>query len=180
MSTIRPMIATFLLVALSATSAVAADPAAKAPATASEPTVAVPAKQELTLLVQSIRSNRKAMVAASLGLTADQATKFWPLYDEYAKALAPTGDRMAELVDQYIASYRSLSDEKALELIRAYGDNEMARLQIRRSFIDRFSEILPGRVVARFFQIENKMDAVIRYDLAATIPVVEDPADPAK
>jgi len=52
------------------------------------------------------------------------------------------------------------------------------RLQVRRTYLDEFAKILPGRTVARFFQIENKMDAVIRYDLAATIPVVDEASPP--
>ena len=47
---------------------------------------------------------------------------------------------------------------------------------MRRDYVAEFAKVLPGRKVARFYQIENKMDAVIRYDLAATIPVVEEKA----
>ena len=38
-----------------------------------------------------------------------------------------------------------------------------------------FAKVLPGRTVARFYQIENKMDAVLRFDLAEAIPVIEEP-----
>jgi hypothetical protein len=147
-----------------------------APARTAEPAAATPEKSELATLVQTIRANRRALIGVNLALNEADAAKFWPLYDEYEKALAPIGDRMAKLVEQYIASFATLSNDDALQLIKAYGDNDLARMQVRRSFIDRFAEILPGRTVARFYQIENKMDAVLRYDLAATIPVVEEKA----
>ena len=52
---------------------------------------------------------------------------------------------------------------------------------MRRAYVPEFAAILPGRKVARLYQIENKMDAVIRYDLAATIPVIEEqPGAPVK
>jgi hypothetical protein len=147
-----------------------------APARTAEPAAATPEKGELATLVQTIRANRRALIGVNLALNEADAAQFWPLYDEYEKALAPIGDRMAKLVEQYIASFATLSNDDALQLIKAYGDNDLARMQVRRSFIDRFAEILPGRTVARFYQIENKMDAVLRYDLAATIPVVEEKA----
>ena len=59
------------------------------------------------------------------------------------------------------------------------GDVDQHRTALRRKYVDQFAEVLPGRKVARFYQIENKVDAVIRYDLAATIPVVETGSPPA-
>jgi len=55
----------------------------------------------------------------------------------------------------------------------------LERIKLRQSYLPQFGKILPGRTVARFFQIENKIDAVIRYDLASTIPVVEDASSTA-
>jgi hypothetical protein len=166
MSKMRLLFVACAMLAVTAVAAVAAEPAA-----------AVPGKEDLSLLLQTIRSNRKAFVSVNLALTPDEAAKFWPLYDEYQKELTPYGDRLASIVDEYIASFRTLSNEKALELIKGYNEAEAGRLQVRRSFIDRFAAVVPGRTVARFYQIENKIDAVLRYDLAATIPVVEQKAE---
>jgi hypothetical protein len=62
----------------------------------------------------------------------------------------------------------------ALQLMESYLAAEAERIQVRRTYLAEFKKILPGRTVARFYQIENKMDAVLRYDLAATIPVVDE------
>jgi hypothetical protein len=147
-------------------------------AVAASPAVAPPMDESMTVLLKTIRANRKALVAANLGLTAEQATVFWPVYDRYQKEMNAVGDRMAAVIEDYSAHFRDLSNEKALELSSNYLDAESERLKIRRTYLDELAKILPGRTVARFFQIENKMDAVIRYDLAATIPVVEEPGAP--
>jgi hypothetical protein len=163
MSKSRLLLAALLAVAASITVARAAGPAAK------------PAEEaDRQLLLDTIRSNRKAMVAASLGLSPEEGAKFWPIYDRYQEQMNVSGDRMSALVDDYIAHYRDLSNEKALELAQEYLAAEAQRLETRRTFLPEFSKELPGRTVARFYQIENKMDAVIRYDLAAVIPVVEE------
>jgi hypothetical protein len=127
----------------------------------------------LPTLAETIRTNRKALVAVNLGLTADQATQFWPLYDQYEKELAVSGDKVVALVEEYTKSYKDLSNDKALQLLNDYLDAEAARVKIRQNYVAQFAKILPGRTVARFYQIENKMDAVLRYDLASSIPVVE-------
>ena len=127
----------------------------------------------LDLLRDTIRANRKALIAVNLALTDEEAAKFWPLYDRYQKEISAVGDRLAALVEDYITHFRDLSNEKALQLAGDYLAAEADRLQVRRTYLGEFAKVLPGRTVARFYQIENKMDAVLRYDLAGTIPVVE-------
>jgi hypothetical protein len=126
------------------------------------------------VLLSTLRANRKAFVAVNLQLSDEQAKALWPLYDEYAQQIGAIGDRVAGLVADYEKSFKDLSDEKALQLITGYLDAEAERARLRRSYLDRFAKILPGRTVARFFQLENKIDAVLRYELAKTIPVVDE------
>ena len=168
MSKTHLLMAATLACVLSSTAAGAAD------------TGAAPESQA-GILLDTIRANRKAFVAVNLELSAEEAKQFWSLYDRYQKEITPIGDRVAAIVADYTASFRDLSSEKALQLMEGYLAAEAERLQVRRSYLAEFAKILPGRTVARFYQIENKMDAVLRYDLAATIPVVDEkPSPPAR
>lgn len=128
------------------------------------------------VLLSTLRANRKAFVAVNLQLSDEEAKAFWPLYDKYAQETGAIGDRVAGLVQDYEKSYADLSNEKALQLITGYLDAEAERAQVRRAYLDQFAKILPGRTVARFFQLENKIDAVLRYELAKSIPVVDEKA----
>ena len=163
MSNTRLFLAVTLICTLSSGVVYAADTGA-ADAPQAEPGV----------LLDAIRANRKALVAVSLELSPEEAEKFWPLYDRYQKEISAIGDRLAAIVEDYTATFRDLSNEKALQLTESYLAVEAERLQVRRSYLDQFAKILPGRTVARFYQIENKMDAVVRYDVAATIPVIDE------
>ena len=131
------------------------------------------AAPNLQVLIDAIRANRKALIAVNLGLPAEEATKFWPVYDRYAQEINATGDRITAVVERYTADFQRLSNDEALQLMEAYLAAEADRIKVRRAYMPEFAKILPGRTVARFYQIENKMDAVIRYDLAAAIPVVD-------
>lgn len=133
------------------------------------------AKQaELQTLLDAIRANRKALVAASITLNDDEAAKFWPVYDRYRGEANAVGDRLAAVIQEYSASYANLSNEKAMKLVDDYLAVEADRVKVKRTYVPEFAKVLPGRTVARLYQIENKMDAVIRYDLAASIPVIEE------
>jgi hypothetical protein len=155
MSAVRTLVALVLLVLV-------------APAHAGEADSA-----NLDILRDTVRANKKAFVAVNLALTDAEAAQFWPVYDRYQSDLAGVNDRLLKLIEDYSANFRSLSDEKALDLIGQYLSVEEDRAKIRRTYLPEFAKTIPGRKVARFYQIENKMDAILRYDLAAHIPVVE-------
>jgi hypothetical protein len=144
------------------------------PARAAAPAATPTTEAEMEALVNAVRANRKALVAVNLNLSAAEAEKFWPLYDRYQVEISAIGDRILAIVNDYIAHFRDLSDEKALQLMTDYLAAEAERVKVRQTYLPEFAKILPGRTVARFYQLDNKMDALIRYDLAATIPVMDE------
>ena len=170
MSKIRFLLAGILLLGLCA-----------AAVRAAQPLSGEAGKANLDVMLDALRANRKAMVAINLGLSDDEAAKFWPIYDRYQKELNAIGDRLLQVIQDYSANFRDLSNDKAMKLVEDYLGAEADRVKVRRSYVDEFAKAIPGRTVARFYQIENKMDAVIRYDLASKIPVIEEPSSaPAK
>ena len=138
-------------------------------------------KANVDVLLSAIRANRKALVAVNLKMTDEEAAKFWPVYDSYQKEMNALGDRLVALLGDYGKNFKDMSDDKAMKILDEYLNIEAERVKVRRSYVEQFAKALPGRKVGRFYQIENKMDAVIRYEMAKTIPVVEDEsAAPAK
>lgn len=127
----------------------------------------------IEILRDTLRANKKALVDASLGLSDAEAKAFWPVYDRYQKELAGVQDRLVQVIETYRANFGKLTDEQASQLVKDYLAVDRDRARVREAFLGPISEALSGRKVMRFYQIENKIDAVLRYELAATIPVVE-------
>ncbi|HXV37048.1 MAG TPA: hypothetical protein VEC18_07855 [Myxococcota bacterium] len=127
----------------------------------------------LEILRDTLRSNKKAIVDVNLALTDAEASAFWPVYDRYQQELKAVHDRLLRVIDDYAASFDGMTDEKAMQLVDDYLAAERDRVEVRRAYREPIAKALPGRKLMRFYQIENKIDAVLRYELAATIPVVE-------
>lgn len=177
-STTTIPLAAALLAALTLIAPVAGR-AADEPAPAAEPAAAAaaePTQADLQVLLNTVRANRRALVSLNLNLTADEAAKFWPLFERYQTEMNAIGDRLLALVEDYAANFATLSNEKALQLMTDYLAVEAERVKVRQAWLPQFAAILPGRTVARFYQLDNKLDALIRFDLAATIPVVDEQA----
>jgi hypothetical protein len=161
------------LLICTASAAIAAESAARA----TKPAIG---EADYATLLGTLRANRRAFVAANLNLPKDQAAQFWPLYDKYQAEIGAIGDRALALVREYVDHFADLSDDKALQVVTDYLNAEAARLKVRQDYLPQFAKIVPGRTVARFYQIENKIDAMLRNELAATIPVIEQAPGAAK
>jgi predicted outer membrane protein len=130
-------------------------------------------QSNMEIVREAMRADKKALVAANLQLTDAEAKAFWPLYDKYEKDLLTTNNKLYQVVEEYALNYNKLTDAKALDLVHRYLSAEEARTKVRSSYLKDFTKVLPGLKVARFYQIENKLDAVVRYEMAAQIPLVK-------
>jgi hypothetical protein len=121
---------------------------------------------------EKIRADKKLVVAETMGMTESEAKAFWPVYEAYQKDLAKLNDRTIKLIDDYADNYGAMSDAAAKKLMDEYMAIEAERLKIRQSYLPRFRQVLPEMKVLRYYQLENKIQAVVNYELAASIPLV--------
>ena len=124
-------------------------------------------------MVRSVsRLDRKTVIAAQLTMTPDESAQFWPLYDEYAAELKEVDDRLVQLVVDYARNFENLSDEMARTMLDDYLDLESDRLDVRKKYVRRFDDVLAPKKLARFVQVENKLNVVAELYLADEIPLV--------
>ena len=127
----------------------------------------------LQQLRADIQADRQAVVTANLGLTDAQGAAFWPVYREYRAEMGKVGDRLQKLIQDYAKVFESVTAEQAKGMVDemlAIGRDD---LKVREAYLPRFRKVLPETKVARFLQIENKIDAIIKYELASVIPLVQ-------
>lgn len=121
----------------------------------------------------AIQAERQAILAANLELDEKESAVFWPLYQEYRNALESAINTRVDLLNQYFASYETLTDKEAVALLNKHIAWEQEVLEVRSTFAKKMSKALSGKTVARFFQIENKMDIIVEYEMAGEIPLIK-------
>jgi hypothetical protein len=126
----------------------------------------------MEILRDTLRSNKKALVAVNLALSDEEARAFWPVYDGYQAELTVVADRLLQVIDDYKRSFGSTTDDEARKLVDSYLAVQRDRVALLDSYVERFAEILPGRTLMRFYQIESKVHTIMLYELAETIPVI--------
>jgi len=128
----------------------------------------------MQILRDKLRADKKLLVAANMELTESEAKGFWPIYDQYQKDLQKINQRMTTVLESYAADYRShsLTDEKAKKLISEATAIDEAEGNLKSTYAPKLSKVLPIKKVARYLQIENKIRAVVKYDIASGVPLV--------
>ena len=129
----------------------------------------------MKILIDKIKADKKLLVAANMGLTESEAKGFWPVYEAYQKDLMAINKRIAGLVDSYATDYQSntLTDEKAKKLTTEFVAIQKAEANLSASYVPKLSKVLSAKQVLRYLQIENKIRAAVKYEIAAEIPLVD-------
>jgi hypothetical protein len=145
--------------------------AAKAPAPAAQ----APGKNsDLQIFLDKVKADKKLLVAANMDLTEAEKTAFWPVYDAYQKDLGAINDRLAKTIRSYADAYvaRTLSNDQAKKLTDEAIAIDADEAKLRSTYAAKLSSVLPATKAARYLQIENKIRAALRYDMANAIPLV--------
>jgi len=129
----------------------------------------------MQILRDKVKADKKLLIATNMELTESEAKGFWPVYEGYQKKLTAINQRIVKLIESYAADYQANTptDEKAKKLTDELVAIGKAEAELQAASVPKLSKVLPPKKVARYLQIENKIRAVVKYELAKAVPLVE-------
>jgi hypothetical protein len=127
----------------------------------------------MEILREKIKADKKLVVATNMQLAQAEAPGFWPVYDAYQADLDKLNARLGQLIKRYAEAFRTdtLTDDKAKALLDEMLQIEEAEVAQKRAYVPKLSAVLSQVKVARYLQIENKIRAALKYELAGDIPL---------
>lgn len=130
-------------------------------------------RDAIELIKSQLSTQRQALVAENLDLETDESEVFWPLYREFQNKREPLIDRRIKLLQEFRDNFDGLTDEQAGSIIDDWLSLEDDIVKLRKQYVKKFRKTLSVKTTLRYFQIENKLDTIIDYDLAQVIPLAE-------
>jgi hypothetical protein len=146
---------------------------AQAVAPADKPATAA----DLDSLRAELRSSKKQLTASTLTLTDAEASKFWPVYDQYAAELAKIRDSQATLLAEYVNTYGKYDDKGASAFITRWLDVDARTTALRARYVPIVGKVLPGLKAATFFQIDRRIGMAIDLKVASELPLLQSQAE---
>lgn len=129
--------------------------------------------QDLIDVARSVvKANRQAVVVATMQLTEAEDKDFWPLYNEYRHAMEKVADDLTKLVFEYAKVYPNVPEDRAKEWLKEYIALQKKQVDMRTTYLAKFSKILPATKALRFAQVETRLDLMAHLQLAAQVPLI--------
>ena len=132
----------------------------------------VDVERDLALLRRDLRADKKQLIALNVPLTETEATKFWPVYEEYTGAMSKIYDEFYSIIREYAANQKTLTDAQASSTINRWAAIQVQQAQLRQKYIPLVEKVIPSRKAALFFQIDRRLYGLMDLQVASQIPLV--------
>ena len=129
-------------------------------------------EKDLELLRKDLRTEKKKILALNIPLTADEAVKFWPLYDAYAADMSKQYNDFYTIIREYAANQKTLTDAQAIDMIKRWSDVQVELARTRQRHIPIIGKTIPGKKAALFFQIDRRLYELMDLQVASEVPLV--------
>lgn len=130
-------------------------------------------EQDIEMLREDLRSQRKQITAQSMNLTSEEAAKFWPIYDQYIQAAMKHNDHRWALIKDYAANYTTMTDAKAQDYIKGSNIVDQQLLALRLRYVSAFEKVISPKKAALWYQVDRRIDLLINLQLSAQIPMID-------
>ena len=131
------------------------------------------AADNMEIVKEKIRTDKKLFIASNMQLTESEAKSFWPVYEAYQAELGKLREREGKLIEEFATNFESMSDDVAKKLLDDSLSIDSDHQKLRQSYLSKIRGVLPDKKVARYYQLESKIDAVLEYEMARRIPLVQ-------
>ncbi len=137
------------------------------------PALALAGDEDTKIFLEKLRADKKLLVASNMELTDSEAKAFWPVYSRYQDELFLLRTRTANMITEYGKAYENMTDDTAKTLLEESLELESLGVKLRQAYVGEFRKVLPEKKVARYYQIENKIQAALMYGLSEKIPLMK-------
>jgi len=132
----------------------------------------VEVEKDLSLLRRDIRADKKKLIAMNMTLTETEATKFWPVYDQYVAEMTKHNDDFYSLIKDYAAKQKTISDAEASTMIKRWAEIQIEQAKTRQKYIPLMEKAIPPRKAALFFQVDRRLYALLDMQVSSQVPLI--------
>ena len=130
-------------------------------------------EQYIEMLRSDLKTERVAIITEAMDFTPEEGEVFWPIYREYELAASKIGDRRIALIKEFAANFDTMTDEVAEDLIKTSFKINEDTLKLEKKYIKKYMKVLPAKRVARYAQIDHRINMLIDIQIAASLPLFE-------
>ena len=129
--------------------------------------------EQFDMIWSALQSDKQILFSQTIDLTNEESSAFWPVFESFQKDLKKLAQGNFNLFVIYASKQGVLSDDEAGKMLGEYLALEEKRIALKKSYVEKFKKILPQKKMMRYYQLENKIEAILKFEIAINTPVVE-------
>ena len=133
-------------------------------------------RAEVDKAIETMRKDARAgkadILGKTLALNSTQAAAFWPVYKQYEAELATVNNDRLAIIQDLAEHFDALDDAKAKALLDRQVALEDKKLALVKKYKDEMLKVLPAKTVARFLQVDSRLNKLVELAVASEIPLV--------
>jgi Spy/CpxP family protein refolding chaperone len=124
----------------------------------------------IALVRANMRADRTTLITAGMNFNDKDGAAFWPIYQQYEYERSRLDDRRAAVIKQYTQKYPNLTDAEANAMAEQMLDCESRLAELKKKYYKKFNKVLPALTVAKFFQLDRRVDLLMDMNVEASLP----------
>jgi phage-related minor tail protein len=121
------------------------------------------------------RADKVAIITEAMKFSDQDAKLFWPVYRKYEAEQMKVNDQRVAAIKKYADKFDTMTDADAKDVMDQTINYAIQRAELKRKYAKEFLKAgLPALTVAKFLQLEHRLDLLIDLRLAAALPPLLD------
>jgi Spy/CpxP family protein refolding chaperone len=130
-------------------------------------------EQAIAQFKTDLMASRAEVMAKGLTMDAQQAAKFWPLFETFQKEQAAIVDAQTKSLKEYADHYRTLSDADATAYINSLLERDQKMHDLRVKWLGKFSAAIGPKSAASAIQLDRRLGNITQVQLSSQIPLIK-------
>jgi len=136
-------------------------------------TASAPSQEEVVAqFKKDLMADRAQVMAKGLKLDAQQAAKFWPLFETFQKEQAAIVDAQTKSLKDYADHFQTLTDADATAYINSLLDRDQKMHDLRVKWLQKFTAAVGPKSAASAIQLDRRLGNITQVQLSSLIPLI--------
>ena len=111
----------------------------------------------------NMKAGKTTLITTAMNFNDKEGAAFWPVYQQYDYERSRLDDGRVAVIKEYTQKYPNLTDADAKAMADKMLECDSRLAALKKKYYKKFSKVLPALTVAKFFQLERRVDLTDGY-----------------
>ena len=131
-----------------------------------EPTI----DSTIAIVRANMQADRTTLITTGMNFSDKEGAAFWPIYQQYEYERSKLDDGRVAVIKQYTQKYPTLTDAEAKAMALQMLECDSRLVALKKKFYKKFNKVLPALTVAKFFQLDRRVDLLMDMQVESSLP----------